>query len=236
MTSDGESVKDRSTTTNRSWLRSAQILCIVLGTLLLGWYLVARSHSFFASKTAMERFEDAKSARLEVTPYSSSNSSSPSADPVDTTLWAEGRIEEFQYSLLAEMDTPLAILRIPRLEIEVPVFAGTSDLVLNRGVGHIEGTALPGQIGNIGIAGHRDGFFRPLKDIAVGDTLVLESLGKTTTFIVEELQIVVPTDVWVLEPTEKPSVTLVTCYPFYFVGSAPQRFIVRADSSEPTPS
>lgn len=224
-------MKDHPTPTRRSWLRTVQIVCTVLGIILLGWYLVARSHSFFASKAAIERFEEAKSARLAVTPYSSSTSASESANPVDTTLWAEGRIEEFQHSLFVEMDTPLAILRIPRLEIEVPVFAGTSDLILNRGAGQIEGTALPGQIGNIGIAGHRDGFFRPLKDIVVGDTLVLESPAETTTYFVEKLFIVDPPDVWVLEPTEEPAVTLVSCYPFYFVGSAPQRFIVRANKA-----
>jgi sortase A len=113
----------------------------------------------------------------------------------------------------------------------VPVFIGTGDLVLNRGVGQIEGTAPPGEVGNIGIAGHRDGFFRPLKDIAIGDELVLETTSESITFLVEELHIVDPADVWVLEPTDSPAVTLVTCYPFYFIGSAPQRFIVRANAA-----
>jgi len=155
----------------------------------------------------------------------------PSSKPVDTTLWADGRTEEFQQSLLTELDTPIAVLRIPRLEIEVPVFTGTDDLILNRGVGQIEGTALPGEAGNIGIAGHRDGFFRPLKDIVLGDTIILETAADTTTFVVEDLNIVDPTEVWVLAPTDTPSVTLVTCYPFYFIGSAPQRFIVRASTT-----
>jgi len=155
----------------------------------------------------------------------------PSSKPVDTTLWAVGRTEEFQQSLFAEVDAPLALMRIPRLEIEVPVFAGTSDLILNRGVGQIEGTAMPGEVGNIGIAGHRDGFFRPLKDITLGDEIVIETPTERTTFIVDDLHIVDPSEVWVLAPTDTPAVTLVTCYPFYFVGSAPQRFIVRATAS-----
>jgi len=224
-------VKDQPVTPDRSWLRAVQIVSVVLGIILLGWYLVARGHSFFASRAAIERFEQARSAPIEVNRYSATTAASPSALPVDTTLWADGRVEEFQQSLLAEMDTPLALLKIPRLEIEVPVFEGTNDLVLNRGVGWIEGTALPGEVGNIGIAGHRDGFFRPLKDIAIGDTLILESTSETTTFLVEELHIVDPSDVWVLAPTDTPAVTLVTCYPFYFIGSAPQRFIVRASTS-----
>ena len=212
----------------RSWLRVVQIISIVLGIILLGWYLVARGHSFFASKAAIARFEQTRSTPIEVDRHDSTATTSLSSDPVDTTLWAKGRVEEFQQSLFAEMDTPLALLRIPGLGIEVPVFAGTDDLVLNRGVGQIEGTALPGEVGNIGIAGHRDGFFRPLKDIAVGDELVLETTSESITFVVEELHIVDPSDVWVLAPTDSPAITLVTCYPFYFIGSAPQRFIVRA--------
>ena len=140
-------MKDRPETSHRSWLRVVQIVCIVLGVILLGWYLVARGHSYFASRAAIDRFEEMRSAPIKVTPYSSSATTPPSSNPVDTTLWAEGRIDEFQHSLLAEMDTPLAILRIPRLKIEVPVFSGTSDLILNRGVGQIEGTALPGRLG-----------------------------------------------------------------------------------------
>ena len=223
-------MKHHSETILRPWLRVVQIASIVLGITLLGWYLIARGHSIISSRGAIKRFEQARSAPLEVDPHRPDATASPSSKPVDTTLWAEGRIEEFQQSLLAEMDTPLAILRVPRLGIETPVFEGTNDLVLNRGVGRIEGTALPGEVGNIGIAGHRDGFFRPLQDIALGDEIVLESIFETTTFVVEELHIVDPRDVWVLAPTDSPAVTLVTCYPFYFIGSAPQRFIVRANA------
>jgi len=214
-----------------SWLRFLQIACAVLGTILLGWYVVARTHSHFASKAAIERFDEARAARIEVILHESRPADEPHTGPVDTSLWDEGRIEEYRESLLVDMDAPLALLRIPRLEIEVPVFSGTDDLVLNRGVGWIAGTAPPGQAGNIGIAGHRDGFFRPLKDVALGDEIVLETTDGSTTYVVEKLHIVDPTDVWVLEPTTSPSVTLVTCYPFYFVGSAPNRFIVRASTT-----
>ena len=214
-----------------SWLRFLQITCAVLGTILLGWYVAARAHSYFASRSAIERFEEARSARIEVARHESRHGEGPRTDPVDTSLWNEGRIEEYQESLFVDMDAPLALLRIPRLEIEVPVFAGTDDLVLNRGAGWIIGTAPPGQAGNIGIAGHRDGFFRPLQNIALGDELVVDTTDTSTTYFVEELHIVDPTDVWVLEPTTSPSVTLVTCYPFYFVGSAPNRFIVRASTT-----
>ena len=123
---------------------------------------------------------------------------------------------------------PQALLRIPSVKLVVPVFEGTSDLNLNRGAGRIEGTARIGETGNVGIAAHRDGFFRVLKDVRVGDTLLLERLTATDTYRIVSTTIVDPSDVSVLAPTTTQSVTLVTCYPFYYVGSAPRRFIVRA--------
>ena len=103
---------------------------------------------------------------------------------------------------------------------------------LNRGVGHITGTPLPGEDGNIGIAGHRDGYFRGLKDIWREISSRWRPSPGAESYTITELFLVDPPDVWVLEPTENPSITLVTCYPFYFVGSAPQRYIVRAETSE----
>ena len=99
----------------------------------------------------------------------------------------------------------------------------TDDRTLNRGVGRIIGTARLGKAGNIWIAGHRDGFFRGLKDIAPGDTMELMMLNRTDQYVVKNVQITSPEDVSVLQPTSFYSLTLVTCYPFYFVGSAPQR-------------
>src|SRR5512135_2828492 len=123
---------------------------------------------------------------------------------------------------------PIALLRIPRVALEVPVFADTSERNLNRGAGWIEGTALPGEIGNIGIAAHRDRYFRVLKDVVLGDVLELESLSQRRTYRVTSLSIVKPDDVSSLRATETSALTLVTCYPFYYVGHAPKRYIVRA--------
>jgi sortase A len=120
------------------------------------------------------------------------------------------------------------VLRIPRLGIEVALLDGTDEWTLNRAVGVIEETARPGSAGNIGLAGHRDGFFRALKDIQADDVLEIETISRIDRYRVERFWIVGPDDVSVLDPTPSPAVTLVTCYPFYFVGSAPQRFIVRA--------
>ena len=95
-------------------------------------------------------------------------------------------------------------------------------------MGRIEGTARIGEVGNIGIAGHRDGFFRGLKDIETGDTMELETLTGTQSYVIDKISIVSPEDVYVLDPSEESRITLVTCYPFYFVGKAPLRYIVHA--------
>ena len=123
---------------------------------------------------------------------------------------------------------PIAILRIPRLEMVLPVRRGTDDATLARAVGHIDGTALPGEDGNIGLAAHRDTHFRPLKHIVAGDVIELQTAGRTDVYRVERTWIVDPEDVSVIAPTSSRAITLVTCYPFNFVGSAPRRFIVRA--------
>jgi sortase A len=148
--------------------------------------------------------------------------------PPDQSLWSPERVKAWQETQKQTTPAPLAVLRIPRLGLEVPVLEGTDDWTLNRAVGHIADTAVPGADGNCGIAGHRDGFFRGLKDIRPGDDIELETIATADVYRVERTWIVEPEDVAVLDPTPARSVTLVTCYPFYFVGSAPQRFIVRA--------
>jgi sortase A len=148
---------------------------------------------------------------------------------VDQRLWDAGRIRAHARALTRPAPPPLAVLRIPRLGLEVAVLEGTDEWTLDRGVGHIEGTAGPGDPGNVGIAGHRDGFFRVLKDVAAGDVLELALRGGARRFRVTRLSIVGPDDGEVIAPTTRNLVTLVTCYPFYFVGSAPQRFIVQAE-------
>lgn len=147
----------------------------------------------------------------------------------DQSLWSPKRVAAWRAALEDPAPAPLAVLRIDKIRLEVPVLRGTDDVTLDRAVGHIEGTAAPGDAsGNLGIAGHRDGFFRGLKDVTRGDLIELVTLRGTFVYRIEETWIVAPTEVAVLDPTPSPALTLVTCYPFYFVGSAPQRFIVRA--------
>ena len=211
-----------------SILRIVEISALVLGVLLIGLYLTARVHSHLASNSAIDRFNHARKIDVSKIREELEGRGPDAPDPVDTTLWSEGRIEGYQQSLLAELDLPLAVLKVPSVDIEVPVFDGTDEVTLNRGTGRIEGTAFPGQAGNLGIAGHRDGFFRRLSDVSRGDTIIVETIDSSAEYVIEDIRIVDPSDVWVLDPTDSPTVTLVTCYPFYFVGSAPQRYIVRA--------
>jgi len=118
---------------------------------------------------------------------------------------------------------------IQRLGLSVIVVEGISAKILRRGAGHIPGTALPGQPGNAGISAHRDTFFRPLRNIKQNDVITLTTMLGEYRYRVVSTRIVEPNDVAVLEPSGHEILTLVTCYPFYFVGSAPDRFIVRAE-------
>ena len=182
----------------------------VAGFVLLGTYGGMRLWAEEARAQAVEQFRVAALA------------------PADQTLWSKKRVEAYAVAQRAG-DAPEALLRIPKLTLEVPVYGDISDFNLDRGAGRIPGTAGLEDSGNIGIAAHRDGFFRKLKDVELGMDLFLEHGGRTERYQITEISIISPDDKAVLAPTSKPSVTLVTCYPFYFVGTAPKRFIVRAE-------
>ena len=122
----------------------------------------------------------------------------------------------------------LGRLEIPRLNVSAIVRAGSDSRTLQLAIGHIGGTALPGEPGNVGLAAHRDTFFRRLGEIRVDDQVRFVTRDGTFTYRVEGTRIVNPRDVWVLDQTDDPALTLITCYPFRYIGSAPQRFIVRA--------
>jgi sortase A len=128
----------------------------------------------------------------------------------------------------------LGRLEIPTLGVSTIVREGEDARTLQLAIGHIAGTALPGSSGNMGLAGHRDTFFRRLREIDVGDVIRLVAVEGTFTYVVESTQIVDPGDLWVLDPTPEPSLTLVTCYPFTYIGEAPERFIVRARLAPPS--
>jgi len=123
---------------------------------------------------------------------------------------------------------PVGRIEIPRLHMSVMILEGTAPRLLRMAAGHIGGTALPGRAGNIGIAAHRDALFRPLKDIRHQDKIVLTTSYGTFRYVVVEVEIVDPTDVQVLHSTADPELTLITCYPFTYLGAAPKRFVVHA--------
>jgi sortase A len=207
--------------------RIERVLLLTALTLLSVWG-AARLHSVVSSKAAVAQFEAEAKRQASADHNSTSPLESILNAPVDFRLWSPKRVAAYQDSLTQMSDRPLAVLRIPKINLEVPVFNDTSDLTLNRGVGRILGTAQVGEEGNLGIAGHRDGFFRGLQSISQGDSIELVAPARSDRYVVSEIRIVTPDDVSVLHPTAVPTITLVTCFPFYFVGHAPKRYIVIA--------
>jgi sortase A len=207
---------------------------LAAGLALILVYASARIHAVFMYQAGLRSF-----AALSQTGPSATGDASeqPPEAPVDFRLWSSRRVRAYSDALAAKLGVPLAVLSISKLGLCVPVFNGTDAITLNRGAGRISGTAQPGERGNIGIAAHRDSFFRSLKDVALGDRIELAALNQKFVYTVDNISIVTPSDVSVLRTRSRPSVTLVTCYPFYFVGDAPQRYVVQAslmDSEQTT--
>jgi sortase A len=234
------------------WLKVTEYIAWAVGFALVGFYVASKSHSASSRASDIERFAEAKAALSESAPETAESiADEPALEPAteptspdqgrdlpgvaafDFSLWAEGRIKKYKETLEMDLGVPMAILRIPDLKLEVPVLEGTDDAVLDRAVGRIAGTVQPGQLGNAGIAGHRDGVFRGLKDLEVGDWLEVETLAGIYSYQIDTISIVSPSEVEVLKPSTEAMITLVTCYPFYFVGKAPQRYIVRALFKDP---
>ena len=208
---------------------------LIFGVLGLGIYLGTRVYTAVSSRSEARSVENMPPESVQpVTKAHSAKFRFVVKEP-DFTLWSPQRIKHYQQSLSAPLGMPVALLRIPKIRLEVPVLEGTDDLTMDRAVGFIAGTARPGEEGNIGISGHRDGFFRGLKDIREGDGIELVSSRGTDTYTIDRIVVVKPTDVSVLAPRQRPSITLVTCYPFYIAGSAPKRYIVQASMNESEP-
>jgi sortase A len=128
-----------------------------------------------------------------------------------------------------EVSAPIGRLDIPRIGLSAVVAEGDDENTLRVAVGHLPDTPLPWQEGNSALAGHRDSFFRPLRRIEVGDDIHLATRQGTLRYRVSRRAVVDPDDLWVLEPSPTAALTLITCYPFDYVGSAPRRFIVHAE-------
>jgi|SRR4051812_6677744 sortase A len=203
--------------------RQVERSLLAVGLLFIAVFLAAYLDQRLSSRAELNRFRE-----LQRRNQSLNGSRGRQPTNADFGFWSDQRVAAYKDSLSQPASAPLAVLRVAKVNLEVPVLEGTSELILNRGVGHIPGTEFPGSLGNIGIAGHRDGFFRVLKEVGIGDTIELESQGRTDFYKVQQTVIVSPDDTSVLQSRGVPSLTLVTCYPFYFVGSAPKRYIVEA--------
>jgi len=216
-----------SSVMDRAWIRRSLIwleyLLLLSGILILAVDLTALSEGRLRSRALLRRFTDLRLTTSQ--PRGSSDSRDHS--PKDNSLPRQSQPLDSHHSA-AGSSAVLAVLRISRLGLAVPLLDGTDALTLNHSAGHIAGTARPGEAGNIGIAGHRDSFFRGLKDVHVGDVIDLERTNGSDKYTVDNILIVAPSDVYVLRRRNTPSLTLITCYPFYFIGNAPERFVVEA--------
>jgi sortase A len=214
--------------------RTIEAALVTAGVILLLVFIAAQAHRVIMVRAEMKRFKDAtalenrKSASARESPDSSIPRLPEDLDAATTPSEPAGRSVAHGSGRTPYAGHAIAILRIPKLHLEVPVLDGTDAITLNRGVGRIRGTAFPGQGGNIAIAGHRDGFFRGLKNIHAGDEIELLAAQRTDIYIVNRTVIVDPDDTSVLENGATPALTLVTCYPFHYIGNAPRRFVVEA--------
>ena len=208
-------VTDDMKASNKTHIRRIEAVLWLFGLVCVSVYSFTKIRATHAQSAAISNLEAQWRQEATVEP--------------DQSLWSPQRVAKHEQTR-SESDalSPLALLTIPSVGIRVAMFEGTSDRVLNLGVGRVAGTGGVGVPGNLAVAGHRDGFFRGLKDIAVGDDISIRYSSGVIYYKVTELLIVEPDAVHVLEPTDETVLTLVTCYPFYFVGHAPQRFIVRA--------
>ena len=195
-------------------VRAGECVLLGVGVVCLTLYGAAWVHSTHFQAQQQRAFERALARMLQ-------------AEAHDQSEWSRERVDGFQGGRSMEVEA-LGRLEIPDADVSVMVLEGTDDWILNRAVGRIEGTARPGEPGNIGIAGHRDGFFRGLRHLELGDQITLSTLEGVSRYSVVKITVVDPESLEVLSPTAEPTITLVTCHPFHYVGDAPRRFIVHA--------
>ena len=201
-----------------SFVKKLQIALLVFGAIALGYTGFVLVNAAIYQSITMRQFEEEKNVVRST---------------ADSTVHPPGVIRRATSpgKMLVQPvveGTPLARLEIHRLHLDAIVVEGDNNKDLDHAIGHIPATALPGDPGNIGIAGHRDTFFRPLRNIRTGDIITLTTAQGSHRYVVEQADIVSPEDSEVLRATSHPTLTLVTCYPFTYFGSAPERFIVHA--------
>lgn len=221
-------------------------LLLIVAVIALGWYATARGGSLLYQASQHREFEQ---LRLERHREPKDVSLPAPAAPVRTVLpgsrpGADTRAADTpRAEIEARPDTPvesradagrglIGRLEIPRLRVSAIVREGVDERTLRRAVGHVSETARPGAAGNVAFAAHRDTFFRPLKQIRVGDRIRVSTPDRDFDYVVSGTRVVAPDDVSVLAPTTESTLTLITCFPFDMTGPAPDRFIVRAVAVE----
>jgi sortase A len=216
----------------RMLLGIAEMLCWILAIAALGWFCYVHANTYFFQEDQNRRMDallrrSAMPALPAAGPNATAAPNSPNAaapgSPSDVT---PPTIPPKTY--YAAPGDLIGRIEIPRLQLSAVVIEGVDSNTLRHAVGHIPGTALPGEIGNIALAAHRDSFFRKLGRLHDGDEIVLATAHGTFNYHVAHIGIVTPSDTTVLAQSDQPALTLVTCFPFRFIGPAPDRYIVTA--------
>jgi len=211
-------------TRTQSFLRWSRYLFFIVGILALSYCAFVRLDARLYQAYQTWRFE--RGLKGSQTSASSVEQLQPSPLPPAPAEADCARAESF--GIDGHTGSPLGRIEISTIGLTVMILEGTDGRTLRRAVGHIPGTALPGQQGNVAIAGHRDTFFRGLRNIHKGDEITLTTLDGSYRYRVDFTKVVEPEDIAVLDHSDDAILSLVTCYPFNFVGAAPKRFVVRA--------
>lgn len=206
------------------FLRGSRYVFFVAGVLALGYcsyvLLDARLYQAYQTRRFQQELKDSHTLKIKA-------NGEPAPwllPPVEAAMPARSE----KHSIIAFQGSALGRIEIPAIGLSTMIMEGVDGRTLRRGAGHIPGTPLPGQAGNIGIAGHRDTFFRALQNIRKEDEITLETLSGIYRYRVDAIEVVNPEETRVLANSGEEILTLVTCYPFSFVGPAPKRFVVRA--------
>jgi sortase A len=210
----------------------AERILLVVAVLCLGSWAYAWIDSAYYQYRENQILDESLSQAPETAPPSQSQTSASETDSLGSFQPRQPAPPPQELRKPLTEGELVGRIEIPRLGISTIVLEGVGTKTLRRGVGHIPETAPPGGAGNVGLAAHRDSFFRGLKDIRKNDMIRLKTLNGTYQYRVEWTEIVTPEDTQVLTDVGVPELTLVTCYPFYYVGSAPKRFIVHAQQVE----
>jgi LPXTG-site transpeptidase (sortase) family protein len=215
----------------------AEAVCWIIAVLALGWFAYVQAEAYF--------FQGEQSRRLDALLHNRNTSAAVGSALSDAAGPSADEVLPFPAQPAGESSASvptaprprvynaapgdlLGRIEIPRLHVSATIIEGDDTDDLRHSVGHIPGTALPWESGNIGLAGHRDSFFRSIGNLRDGDQIVLTTIRGTFQFRAAEFAIVKPDDVGVLSSVQQPALTLVTCYPFHYIGSAPKRFVIRA--------